>query len=91
MADETLSQALAEALWVSLQVMGPPLIAVLAVGLVVAIFQALTQVQEATLSFLPKLIVCAGIMLLLGPFTMNAMRGWTEALFDRAILVGGIR
>jgi flagellar biosynthetic protein FliQ len=91
MADESLSQALAESLWVSLQVMGPPLLAVLAVGLVVSIFQALTQVQESTLSFLPKLIVCAGIMLLLGPFTMNAMRGWTETLFDRAILIGGIR
>jgi flagellar biosynthetic protein FliQ len=90
-ADDSLAQALTESLWVSLQVMGPPLIAVLVVGLAVSILQALTQVQEATLAFLPKLIVCAGLMLLLGPFTMNTMRGWTETLFDRAIVIGGTR
>jgi flagellar biosynthetic protein FliQ len=91
MVEEALSQALGEALWVSLQVMGPPLLAVLAVGLAVSLLQALTQVQEATLAFLPKLVVCALLMLLLGPFSIAAMRGWTETLFDRAVTIGGIR
>lgn len=91
MAEEAMAQALREALWVSMQVMGPPLVAVLVVGLAVSLVQALTQVQEATLAFLPKLVVCAGLMLLLGPFTLNAMRGWTETLFDRAVQIGGIR
>lgn len=91
MAEEALTQALRETLWVTLQVMGPPLLAVLAVGLAVSLLQALTQVQEATLAFLPKLIVCAVLMLLLGPFTVHAMRGWTETLFDRAIEIGGTR
>jgi flagellar biosynthetic protein FliQ len=48
-------------------------------------------VQEATLAFLPKLVVCVGLMLLLGPFTIAAMRGWTETLFDRAVALGGMR
>jgi flagellar biosynthetic protein FliQ len=91
LVEDALAQALREALWVTLQVMGPPLLAVLAVGLAVSLLQALTQVQEATLAFLPKLIVCAGLMLLLGPLTVHAMRGFTETLFDRAIEIGGTR
>ena len=88
-AEEALGQALRESLWVALQVMGPPLAAVLVVGLAVSLLQALTQIQEATLAFLPKLAVAALVMLLLGPFSISAMRGWTEALFDRAVAIGG--
>jgi flagellar biosynthetic protein FliQ len=91
MVEDAIAQSLRETLWVTIQVMGPPLLAVLVIGLVVSLLQALTQVQEATLAFLPKLVVCAGLMLLLGPFTLNAMRGWTETLFDRAVQVGGVR
>ncbi len=89
--EEALAQSLREMLWVTLQVMGPPLVAVLVVGLAVSLLQALTQVQEATLAFLPKLAVCGLLMILLGPFAVNAMRGWTEALYDRAVQVGGVR
>jgi flagellar biosynthetic protein FliQ len=89
MAEHAMAQALREALWVSLQVMGPPLLAVLAVGLVVSLIQALTQVQEATLAFLPKLVIGGVLMLVLGPFTVSVMRGWSEALFDRMVLLGG--
>ncbi len=91
MVEEALGQALREALWVTIQVMGPPLVAVLVIGLAVSLVQALTQIQEATLAFLPKLIACGGLMLLLGPFTLHVMRGWAETLFDRAVLLGGIR
>ena len=91
MVEETLGQAVLESLWVSLQVMGPPLLAVLVVGLAVSLLQALTQVQEATLAFLPKLAVCALLMMALGPFSLAVMRGWTETLFDRAVQLGGIR
>jgi flagellar biosynthetic protein FliQ len=89
MVEEALAQALREALWVAMQVMGPPLLAVLAIGLAVSLLQALTQIQEATLAFLPKLVVCGLLMILLGPFTVNAMRGWTETLFDRVVMIGG--
>lgn len=91
MVEEALAQSLRETLWVTIQVMGPPLLAVLVIGLAVSLLQALTQVQEATLAFLPKLAAGAALMLLLGPFTLTALRGWTETLFDRAILLGGIR
>jgi flagellar biosynthetic protein FliQ len=91
MAEESLAQALREMLWVSLQVMGPPLVAVLLIGLGVSLLQALTQIQEATLAFLPKLIVGGLLMLMLGPFTIAVMRGWTEQLFDRMVAIGGLR
>lgn len=89
MADAMMADALRQALWVSLQVMGPPMLALLAVGLVVSVVQALTQVQEATLSFVPKLVAGIGLMLLLGPFSAHVMRGWTEALFAQVVQVGG--
>ena len=88
MGEEAMAQALREALWVSMQVMGPPLIAVLVVGLAVSLVQALTQVQEATLAFLPKLVMGGALMLLLGPFTAQVMTSWTETLFDRMIQIG---
>ena len=91
MVEEALAQSLRESLWVALQVLGPPLVALLAVGLAVSLLQALTQIQEATLAFLPKLLVCGVLMLLLGPFTLSAMRGFTESLFDRAVEIGGMR
>lgn len=81
--------AVREALWMALHLSGPPLLAMLAVGLAVSIFQALTQVQEATLAFLPKLVVLVLALLLLGPGMAGAMRGYTASLFDRMIAVGG--
>lgn len=89
MAEHMMAEALQESLWIALQVMGPPLVALLLVGLVVSVVQALTQVQEATLSFVPKLIVAGGLMLLLGPFTTGVLRAWTEGLFDRMVQIGG--
>ncbi|NKC33674.1 flagellar biosynthetic protein FliQ [Falsiroseomonas selenitidurans] len=89
MSEQAMGQAVREALWVSIQVMGPPLLAVLAVGLVVSLVQALTQIQEATLAFVPKLLVGGALMLVLGPFTLAVMRGWSETLFDRMVMLGG--
>ncbi|MDO9499745.1 flagellar biosynthetic protein FliQ [Falsiroseomonas sp.] len=89
MSEQAMGQALREALWVATQVMGPPLLAVLAIGLVVSLVQALTQIQEATLAFVPKLVMGGALMLLLGPFTAQVMTSWTEALFDRMIQIGG--
>ncbi|NGM18788.1 flagellar biosynthetic protein FliQ [Roseomonas stagni] len=90
MVEEAMAQSLREAIWVSMQVMGPPLVAVLVVGLAVSLVQALTQVQEATLAFLPKLIMGGALMLLLGPFTASVMQGWSGTLFDRMVALGGM-
>ena len=77
-----------EALWISLQIGGPLLLLLLAVGLVIAVLQALTQVNEATLAFLPKVVVLAGALLLLGPFFVGVLRGYAGGLFQTVVDVG---
>lgn len=89
MSEEALAQAVRESLWVALQVMGPVLVAMLLVGIAISLLQALTQLQEATLAFLPKLLVTGLMLLLLGPFAIGVMRGWSETLFDRIVAIGG--
>jgi len=83
-----IAEASREALWVSLQIGGPLLVMLLVVGLVVAVFQALTQVNEASLSFLPKMAALAIALILLTPFFMVVLRGYTQSLFDMIIQVG---
>ena len=77
-----------EAIWVSLQIGGPLLVLLLIVGLVVAVLQALTQVNEATLGFLPKVAVLAGALLALGPFMAGVLRGYAGSLFEAVVQVG---
>ena len=84
-----IAQASREALWVSLQVAGPLLVLLLVVGLIVAVFQALTQINEASLSFLPKLAALAIALIILGPFISGVMRGYGQGLFDMIIQIGG--
>lgn len=58
----------AEALWITLIISAPLLLAALATGLVVGIFQAATQINEMTLSFIPKLVAMFGVAVLAGPW-----------------------
>lgn len=77
-----------EAIWVSLQIGGPLLVLLLVVGLVIAVLQALTQVNEASLGFLPKVAVLAGALLVLGPFMAGVLRGYAGSLFEAVVQVG---
>ena len=83
--------AAVEALRLALRVVGLPLAAMLAVGLVVSVLQALTEVQEPTLAFLPKLVAMALVLLLLsGPAIGGAMRAYADALLGRIVSAGGM-
>lgn len=81
--------ALRDTLWVVLKLGGPLLVAALVVGLIVSLLQAVTQINEATLVFLPKLLVLGGAMVLLGPFMASVLVDFTRVLMDRMIQVGG--
>ncbi|RNC29554.1 MAG: hypothetical protein AWM53_00552 [Candidatus Dichloromethanomonas elyunquensis] len=70
-----------EALGTAIIVGGPILLISLLVGLIVSIFQAMTQIQEQTLSFIPKLLCIAVILILLGPWMLNVMTAYTTNLF----------
>jgi flagellar biosynthetic protein FliQ len=80
---------LAEAMVTIVKLGGPPLLAALVVGVVVALFQAVTQINEATLSFIPKLLALGVTMMLLGSFMFSTLSGYTRLLFDRMVAVGG--
>jgi len=83
-----IAEASREALWISLQIGGPLLVLMLVVGLVIAVFQALTQVNEASLSFLPKMAALAVALILLTPFFTGVLRGYAQTLFEMIIQVG---
>jgi flagellar biosynthesis protein FliQ len=62
-----------QGLWMLLAVSAPVLLVVLVVGLVVSIFQAATQINEATLSFVPKIIAAVVVLAVAGPWMMTTL------------------
>ena len=62
-----------EGLWVLLMVSAPVLLVVLVVGLVVSIFQAATQINEATLSFVPKIVAAVAVLAIAGPWMLSTL------------------
>jgi flagellar biosynthetic protein FliQ len=78
-----------EAIIVALKLGAPVLLLSLAVGLIVSLFQALTQIQETTLTFVPKIVVVGGAMIVLLPFMLTTLTGFTHMLMDRIVAPGG--
>lgn len=74
-----------EAIFTLLKVVTPLLLVALFIGLVVGIFQALTQIQEMTLAFVPKILGVFFTLILLFPFMLNQMRMLSDTLFDKIV------
>ena len=72
-----------DAIFTLLKVVTPVLLVALFIGLIIGIFQALTQIQEMTLAFVPKIIGVFVTIILLFPFMLNQMKTLTEGLFDK--------
>ncbi len=72
-----------QAVWVMLKVGAPAMVAALLVGLVVSLLQALTQVQEMTLTFVPKLIAIFLTLIVATPFMLATLIDFTHAVFAR--------
>jgi len=70
-----------EMLWNSLLVAGPILIAILVVGLMVSIFQVTTQLQEMTLSYVPKILTAAFMLIAIGPWMMGRITHFAASLY----------
>ncbi|MCC6301879.1 MAG: flagellar biosynthesis protein FliQ [Gammaproteobacteria bacterium] len=68
------------ALYVTLMILAVLLLPALAVGLLVSMFQAATQINEQTLSFIPKLFVVLGVMVAAGPWILHSLIDYTEEL-----------
>ena len=73
---------------VTLKIGVPIMLVALIVGLIVSLFQALTQIQEMTLSFIPKMIAIFVSLLLLMPFMLSTLTTFTHGIADRIIHTG---
>ena len=71
-----------QALEVTLMLAAPLLLTALAVGLIVGIFQAATQINEMTLSFIPKLLAMAAVLALTGPWMLRTLVEYTRGLIE---------
>jgi flagellar biosynthetic protein FliQ len=70
-----------QAIEVALIISAPALIAALAIGLVISVFQAATQINEATLQFVPKLVGIFMVLILFGPWMLQYMVDYIQRLF----------
>jgi flagellar biosynthesis protein FliQ len=70
------------ALEITMLLAAPLLIAALVIGLLVGVFQAATQINEMTLSFIPKLLGMAATLVIAGPWMLKVIIGYTRELFE---------
>lgn len=80
MSPDTIIDLGRQAILITVHLTGPILLATLAVGLLIAMFQAATQINEMTLTFVPKLIILALIMMLAGPWMLQSLVDYTRDL-----------
>ncbi|NNE65474.1 MAG: flagellar biosynthesis protein FliQ [Pyrinomonadaceae bacterium] len=88
---ELFTRVAAEGLWLILILSLFPLLASLIVGLVVSLFQALTQIQEQTLTFVPKIIATILVIMITAPWMLELLREFGKATFDLMLQVSVVR
>jgi flagellar biosynthesis protein FliQ len=90
MNQDTVVSLVTDMMAVALKVALPLLLVALVIGLLVSIFQAVTQIQEQTLSFIPKIVGLGFVLIVLGPWMLGQIMAWTEDLYGQIpALVGG--
>ena len=82
MDTDQITTVLREGVWVAIKLGGPMLILSMAVGVLIAIFQAVTQMHEQTLSFILKMIVVILVLLIGGGWMMETLLDYARGLFD---------
>lgn len=81
MESEFVIEVISQAIRVTLMMAAPMLIGALLVGILVSIFQAVTQINEQTLSFIPKILVIVAAMVIFSPWMMETIVSFTRELF----------
>ncbi len=74
---------------VTMKLSFPVLGVALAVGLLVSFVQAITQINESTLGFLPKIVAIGLTLMILAPFMAATLSGFSHRIFDRIVAIGG--
>lgn len=82
MTPESVMMMGTEAMKVALSLAVPPLLAALMTGLIISILQAATQINEMTLSFIPKIIAVSIALIIAGPWMLNMLLDYVRTLFN---------
>ena len=81
MTHDTVMQLATQTLWMTILMAAPLLLSALAIGLLVGMFQAATQINEMTLSFIPKLGILVAALFVFGPWMLSNIVDFTKRLF----------
>jgi flagellar biosynthetic protein FliQ len=81
MNQDTVVNLASQAVSLALKIAGPLLLVALVIGLLISVFQAVTQIQEQSLSLIPKIAGVAVVVVLLGPWMLGQLVAYTTALF----------
>lgn len=82
MTEELILKLGQDAIKTTAMIASPMLIGALAIGLVISVLQAVTQINEATLTFIPKMIVIFVVIIVAGPWMLDVMSHYTIELFE---------
>jgi flagellar biosynthetic protein FliQ len=82
MDQDTVVSIVTQTMEVGLKIALPILLTGLVVGLVISVFQAVTQIQEQTLSFIPKLLGLVVVIIVAGPWMLGQIVNWTTELYS---------
>ena len=89
MSQDTVVSICVSAMELAMKIALPLLLVGLAVGLLISIFQAVTQIQEQTLTFIPKIIAVAGVLVVMGPWMLGQLLGYTGHLWEQIPRLAG--
>ncbi|MGL4338008.1 MAG: flagellar biosynthesis protein FliQ [Turicibacter sp.] len=87
MTETLLLTIMQDAFMTLLYVAGPIVLASLVVGLLISIFQATTQIQEQTLTFVPKLLTIIFLLMALGPYLINTLTSFFERVYEYIAII----
>jgi flagellar biosynthetic protein FliQ len=82
MNQDTVVSLATSAMTLAIEIAGPLLLVGLVIGLVVSIFQAVTQIQEQSLSFIPKIVGLAALIVILGPWMLGQLVSYAQNLYQ---------
>lgn len=81
MSEDVVMQIAAETLKTMMLIAGPMLIAAMAIGIIVSVLQAITQINEATLTFIPKMIAIILVLVVMAPWMMEILQNYSSEIF----------
>lgn len=82
MSDAALVQIIVQTMFITAKIVGPMLAVSLVVGFAVSLLQSVTQIQEFTLTFVPKFVGMGLVLLVAGPWMLHELVGYTDQLFE---------